>query len=43
MFTGLGLGLVFVVRILLEILEMYSSHSCACVCRAMAIFIARIG
>ena len=38
MFYGLGLVFDFVVRIFLEILEMYESHSCAWVCRAMAIF-----
>ena len=40
MFYGVGLVFDFLVRIFLEILEMYESHYCAWVCSAMAIFCA---
>ena len=38
MVFDVGLVFVFVVRIFLEILEMYESHSCAWMCSAIAIF-----
>ncbi len=38
MFYEVELVFVFVVRIFLEISEMYESHSCACMCSAIAIF-----
>ncbi len=40
MFYNVGLVFVFVVRILLEILEIYESHSCAWMRSAIAIFCA---
>ncbi len=43
MFYDVGLIFVFVVRIFLEILEMYESHSCAWMCNAIAIFCAGFG
>ncbi len=43
MFYDVGLVFVFVVRIFLEILEMYESHSCAWMCSAIAIFFAGFG
>jgi hypothetical protein len=43
MFYDVGLVFVFVVRIFLEILEMYESNSCAWMCSAIAIFCARFG
>jgi uncharacterized membrane protein YczE len=43
MFYDVGLIVVFVVRIFLEILEMYESHSCAWMCNAIAIFCVGFG
>ena len=43
MFYDVGLVFVFVVRISLEILEMYESHSCAWMCCAIAIFYVGFG
>jgi len=43
MVYGVGLVFIFVVRIFLEILEIYERHSCAWVCSAMAIFCASLG
>jgi hypothetical protein len=43
MFYYVGLSFVFVVRIFLENLEMYESHSCACMCSAIAIFCVGLG
>ena len=43
MFYDVGLVFGFVVRIFLEILEMYESHSCAWMCSAIAILCAGFG
>jgi uncharacterized membrane protein YczE len=43
MFYDVGLVFDFVVRIFLEILEMYESHSCAWMCSAIAIFCTGFG
>jgi hypothetical protein len=43
MFYDVGLISVFVVRIFLEILEMYESHSCAWMCIVIATFCAGFG
>ena len=43
MFYDVGLVYVFLVRILLEILEMYESHYCAWICSAISIFCAGFG
>ena len=40
MFYGVGLVFDFAVRIFLEFLEMYESHSCAWMCSAIVIFCA---
>ena len=43
MFHFLSLSLVFVERIFLGILEMYKSHSWACMCSAIAILCVGLG
>ena len=43
MLYDVGLVFVFMVRIFLEILEMYENHSCAWMCSAIAIFCAGFG
>ena len=43
MFYHLGLVFVFVARFFIEILEMYESNYCACMCRAMAKIFASLG
>ena len=43
MFYDVGLVFGFVVRIFLEILEIYVSHSCAWMCSVVAIFCAGLG
>ena len=43
MFYLISLSFVFVTMIFLDILEMYESHSCACMCSAIAIFCAGLG